>query len=78
MKVPLGYRCCCCGALDAGEDAEGPEVDEDEKYSKGPCAAVDDEEVLCVGEVAAKEDAREHCHPEPGPDDHAGEGAKAY
>ena len=63
VEVPLADCGGCCGALDARADGECPEVDEDEEHAEPPGAEVDDEEVLCGGEVAAEEDAGEHAHP---------------
>ena len=60
MEIPLADGCGCGGALDAGEDGEGPEVDEHEEGAEPPGAGVDDEDGFAGGEVPAEEDAREH------------------
>jgi len=78
VEVPLGYCCGGGGALDTGEDAEGPKVDKHEEHAEQPGARVDYIKVFSVGKVAAKEDAGEHSHPEPGPYYHADQGCEAY
>jgi len=63
VEVPLRHCGRGGGALDAGANGKGPEVDEDEEQSEEPGADVDDEEIASIGQVPAKEDAREHGHP---------------
>jgi len=67
VKVPLTNCCGGGGTLDAGTNGEGPEVDLDEEEAKEPGAGVYDEQVFGVGNMAPKEDAGEHAHPDPGP-----------
>ena len=78
MEVPLRDGGGGRGTLDAGQDAESPEVDEHEEHAEPPGAGFDDVERFRAREVAAEEDAGEHAHPDPGPRDHADKTCEAY
>ena len=65
VEIPLGDCRCSGGTLDAGENAEGPEINQHEERAEPPGAGVDYEEGFGAREVAAKEYAREHRHPYP-------------
>ena len=78
VKVPLRDGGGGGGALEAGDDAERPEVLEDEEDAEPPAVGVEDPFLRSrVGEVAGEEDALEHQHPEPGEGYDDGEGGEA-
>ena len=73
VEVPLAHCRGGRSALDASDDAEGPEVLQDEEDAQPPGVGV--EYPFCWrggGEVAGEEDALEHEHPGPGEADHHG------
>ncbi|KAL8817053.1 MAG: hypothetical protein Q9191_008219, partial [Dirinaria sp. TL-2023a] len=63
VEVPLRDCGGGSGALDPCTDGERPEIDQDEEEAKEPSRGVDDEEILCAGQMAPQEDAGEHGHP---------------
>ena len=67
MEVPLADGGGSGGALQAGQDAERPQVHKDEEGTEPPGTDVDDEER--IDEVTAEEHATEHGHPYPRPSD---------
>jgi hypothetical protein len=69
VEVPLRYGGCGCSALNASNDAEGPEVVKKEGDAEPPCAGVDDPARLIADEVPAEKKAGEHENPDPGPKD---------
>ena len=78
MEIPLRDCCCRCGALDAGQNTESPEVDEDEEDPEPPGGQVDEKRQLGArAEMPAQEDAGEHDGPKPGPGDDGSEGRKS-
>lgn len=76
MEIPLTDGGGGRRSLDAGADAERPEVEKHKEDGQPPGTGVENKQTLRVRHVTTKEHSGEHGHPDPSPGDNPNQGEK--